>query len=120
MGLIIGVYKGDNSWQLPLELGENVTIGTSKNDVLTISDSELRDAHFSFTAKKGVFKLTSKEGVFSNGAEIKNANLSVGDVFACGNVSVYICPKQDDYERSVNLSTAGEFILGRSKRQTIT
>jgi hypothetical protein len=115
MALIAGVYYKDNYWQLPLENNSSVTIGASKKDTFSIPGSALDDAHIMFVSKKGNCTLVAKDGLFFNGTEIREANVSVGDVFTYADISVYICPKQADYERSVNLSANREFLLGRSK-----
>lgn len=117
---IVFVYYKDTCSQLSLESNTSVTIGGGKRDTLPLPDSGLADAQFSFVPQNdGHVVLNAKSGVFSKGAEITRSVVSVGDVYACGGVSVYICPKQKDYERSVNLSENQEALIGRSKECAI-
>lgn len=119
MSLTISVYFKDLFYQLVLETNAKATIGSAKRDTLTLLDTGLMDAHFSFTSHKSSHTLSAKEGVFANGVEVKNAAISIGDVFTCRGVSVYICPKQSDFQRSVSLLANREIVIGRSKECSI-
>ncbi len=115
MRLVLGVYYQKYNWQLPLEINARVSIGRSKSDTLTITDASLGDAHMVFVSQNGKCALTAKEGVLSNGSEVHETPIEAGDSFTCGDVSVYISPKQTDYKRSVNLPANRELLIGRSK-----
>lgn len=119
MPCIIFVYIKDTCHQLPLDSSTTLTIGSAKRNTLFLPDSGLADAHFSFVSQKDSVTLTAKSGVYSKGTEITETAVSIGDVFTCGEVSVYICPKQSDYEQAVSLSENREFLIGRSKECTI-
>ena len=111
----IFVYYKDACSQLSIESNASMTIGSTKRNTLSIPDSGLADAQFSFVPQKdGHVDLVAKSGVFSKGTEIAKSPVSIGDVYTCGEVSVYICPKQADYERSVHLSENREFLIGRA------
>ena len=114
MSLLISVYIKDSYYQLSLESGTKVTVGSSKRDTLSIKDSELEDAHLCFTMQNGKAFFSAKKGVFANGTEVCESAISVGDVFTFGNVSIYICPRQSDGEKSVNLSAEQELMISRN------
>lgn len=115
MSLILAVYVYDFYYQLSLEEGARVTIGSSKRDTLSLPDTGLTDTHFVFAIQKGNILLSAKSGVFANGTEVHEISVKIGDVFSFENISIYVCPKQPDYERSVTLSEETEFIIGRGK-----
>ncbi|EOS35196.1 type VII secretion protein EssC [Lachnospiraceae bacterium M18-1] len=120
MAFTIFVYFKDTCRQISLDSNTSVTIGSTKRNTLSIPDSGLADAQFSFVPQKdGHVDLVAKSGVFSKGTEIAKSPVSIGDVYTCGEVSVYICPKQADYERSVHLSENREFLIGRSRECSI-
>lgn len=118
-GFMIFVFVKDTCHQIELELGRNVSIGTAKEDTLRLPGTGLEEAHFSFESKEDHVILTAKSQVFSKGTEITSSPVFVGDVFTCNGVSVYICPKQTDYERGVSLSKDRELVIGRSKECTV-
>lgn len=115
MPLIVYVYTNDTCSQIPLEAGTDITIGSAKDDTLSISAPGLKDAHFTFHSKEDGVVLTAKEGVFSSGVLVERATVSEGDVFSFGGVSVYICPRQGDHQSSVRLSAGREYSVGRSR-----
>lgn len=115
MSLILSVYVNNLYYQLSLDEGSQVTIGSSKRDTLSLPDTGLADAHFSFAIQKGTASLSAKFGVFANGTEVHDSPVMVGDVFSFEKIVVYVCPKQSDYERSVTLSEGAEFIVGRGR-----
>lgn len=115
MSFIAYVYIKDSCFQLPLESGAAVTIGSSKHDTLTLPDSGLEDEHFSFRGWVDGVVLTAKKDVFSNGSLVEQVSVRAGDVFSAGGISVYICPKQSDYEKSIQLSADREYKVGRSR-----
>lgn len=113
--MIAFVYINEECFRLPLEPGADITIGSSKRDTLMLSEPGLEDAHFRFRAGEDGVLLAAKGNVFSNGSLVGQAYVSLGDVFTFGGMSVYICPKQGDYESSVRLSTDREYRVGRSR-----
>lgn len=115
MSLLLSVYVNNLYYQLSLDEGSQVTIGSSKRDTLSLPDTGLADAHFSFAIQKGTASLSAKFGVFANGTEVHDSPVMVGDVFSFEKIVIYVCPKQSDYERSVTLSEGAEFIVGRGR-----
>lgn len=115
MSLILSIYTNNLYYQLPLGDNSHVTIGSSKRDTLLLSDSGLQDGHFSFSMQKGKALLSAKNGVFANGVEVHDCIVSIGDVYSFNSISIYICPKQSDCERSVALSEEREYIIGRGQ-----
>lgn len=118
MSLIAGIYAKNMYWQLPLEDDGSVSIGASKKDTLRIPDFGLNDANLVFTSKKGAHTLSAKGNVYKGGIEVHDAPVSEGDVLTCGTssaISIYICPRQEDYPQSVNLAANKEFLIGRSR-----
>lgn len=114
MAVMLCVYWKDRYHQLLMEDSARVTVGSSKRDTLTLTEAGLDESHFIFTARGGSVSLAAKAGVFQNGAEVHDACAVVGDVFSCGDVSIYVCPRQQDYERSAALCAGREFLIGRS------
>lgn len=115
MSFQICIYIKDTCHQLSLESDTTVTIGGGKCDTLSLPDSGMAEEQFSFTSRHDSTTLQAKTGVFAKGAEITNAEVSVGDIFTCKEAAVYICPKQSDYDHAVHLSTDREYVVGRSK-----
>lgn len=114
MAAVLFCYYNDECHQLTMEENARITIGSAKRDTLTIRNTGLDEAHLIFASKSGKITLTAKEGFFKNGTELRESPVNIGDVFSSDCVSVYVCPKQADFEQEVALSAGREFLFGRS------
>lgn len=115
MPLLLSVYVGNQNFQLSLDECSRISIGSSRRDTLTLSDSGLEESHLVFISQNGKFMLVAKKGIFQNGSAVRESPVSIGDVFSSDSISIYVCPKQHDYEQSVALSADHELLIGRSK-----
>lgn len=111
----LSVYIKDQCYQLIIEDNSRITIGSSQRDTITLREKGLQEGHLAFSSKNSAIYLSAKAGTYRNGSEVRDLSVTIGDVFSCGDISVYVCPKQQDYERSVSLSADREIFIGRSK-----
>lgn len=115
MQVILFIYVRDQYYQILVEKNCRITIGASKRDTLTLADTGLEDGHIVFVSRNGTVALTAKKGIYQNGTEVSELLVNVGDVFSSEKIAIYVCPRQQDYERSVALSGNREYTIGRSK-----
>ena len=115
MPFIIFVYIKDACYRATLAIDGVVTVGGGRHDTIFLPDCGMEQAQFSFEAKTDRVTLCAKKGVFFNGSEISEAEVSSGDSFVFGEVSVYLCEKQNDYESPVFLPENGTITIGRSR-----
>lgn len=96
---------------------EDFTIGSGKQNDLSIDDSTVSKRHCEITVEENGYKITdldSTNGTFVQGVRISSAFLNPGSEFQIGKTHIVFCPLME--EREIPLSSCESFggMLGRS------